>query len=233
MPGDHASDAIELREVSCVREAAHLDSIDFSIPRQRLIALRGPAGQGKELLLKVAGLLEQPDSGQVFVDGVCMSDLDETARAELRRRHIAYLFPAPFLLPNFTAIENIVMPMFKLLDSGPAEARRRAEELLAFTGAAEFEEDRAGDLSPLDQRRVALARALATEPRVLLAEEPGDDLPLDQRRSYVALLRDACLRWNVTAVVVVPENWRGIGGEILFDVADGKVVPAAQELPRG
>src|SRR5690606_3662135 len=109
----------------------------------------------------------------------------------------------------------------------------RAEELLSFTGAAALGEDRAGDLSPLDQRRVALARALATGPSGVLVEEPADDLPLDQHRHYVALLRDVCLRWNVTAIVVVPESWHSLGGEIVFDVADGKVVAAAQELPRG
>jgi lipoprotein-releasing system ATP-binding protein len=190
-------------------------------------------GDGKELLLKLVGLLETPDSGEIVVDGICASALEENARAELRRRHFAYLFAAPFLLPGFTVIENVVMPMFKVLDSGPAEARKRAEELLSFLGAAPLEENRAGDLSPLDQRRVALARALATGPKVLLAEEPADDLPQEQHRQYIALLRAACLRWDVTAVIAVPATWQANSGEIVFDVVDGKVVPAAQELPRG
>lgn len=233
MPGDTAPHAIELQAVSCKRGTARLDGVDLAVPAQRLVAIRGDDCGGKELLLKLAGLLEAPDAGRVFANGVCASELDENARAELRRSHFAYLFAAPFLLPGFTVIENVVMPMFKVLDSGPAEARCRAEELLHFVGAGAFEESRAGDLSPLDQRCVALARALAIGPAVLLAEEPAEDLPPDQHRHYVGILRAACRQWDVTALIAVPAGWHATGGDIVFDLVDGKVVPAAQELPRG
>jgi lipoprotein-releasing system ATP-binding protein len=233
MTGENASHAIELRAISCARDSARLQNIDLAVPVQRLVALRGTAGEGKELLLKIAGLLEVPDEGDVIVDGTSARDLNEADRAEIRRRHFAYLFAAPFLLPGFTVIENVVMPMFKVLDTGPTEARLRADELLSFVGAAALEAEPAVNLSPFDQRRVALARALATAPAVLLAEDPSDEFTPGQLRDYTALLRTSSARWGTTTLVAVPGNWHATQGEIVYDVADGKVVQAAQELPRG
>jgi lipoprotein-releasing system ATP-binding protein len=193
--------------------------------------LRGESGSGKELLLRVLGLLEEADTGHVIVGGEMVHPLNETARAELRRRHFGYLFAAPFLLPGFTVIENVVMPMFKVLDAGPAEARARAEELLAFADIQQLDKASAGSLNTFDQRRVALVRALATSPAVLLVEESDRDLTPEQQKQFARLLRDACVRWQVTVVSTASLTWVPLHGDHVYDISGGKVMLAHHDMP--
>jgi lipoprotein-releasing system ATP-binding protein len=178
----------------------------------------------------VLGLLEEPDSGEVIVDGQSTRRLDDTARAELRKRHFGYLFAAPFLLPGFSVLENVVVPMFKILDSGPAEARSRAEELLAFADVDELRKASAETLSSFDQRRVALVRALATSPAVLLVEESDRDLTAEQQRQFATLLRNACTRWQTTVVSTASASWAPLRGDQVYDVVDGCATIAQDDL---
>jgi lipoprotein-releasing system ATP-binding protein len=230
MPGDSDSNALELRAVRYARMSVNVGPVNATAPKGQFTVFRGALSSGKELFLRILGLLETADQGEVLVEGKCVRELDEPALTELRRRHFGYLFAAPFLLPAFTVMENVVMPMFKLLDSGPSEARMRAEQLLAFVGAGQYEQERAGDLPLFEQRCVALARALATDPAVLLVEDLDAELRIDQQQHFSKLLRSACQRWRITVVATTSPAWVAGPGDLVYEVAGGRVEMAPAPL---
>jgi len=139
------------------------------------VALVAPSGAGKSTLLHIAGLLEHADGGEVYLDGVATSGLTDAERTRLRRNAIGFVYQAHYLLPEFSAVENVMLPqMIRGLPRG--EARRRASELLAYLGLKERLTHRPGELSGGEQQRVAIARAVANAPQLLLADEPTGNL---------------------------------------------------------
>jgi lipoprotein-releasing system ATP-binding protein len=139
------------------------------------VALVAPSGAGKSTLLHIAGLLEHPDSGEVFLDGEPTAGLSDSARTRMRRNSIGFVYQAHHLLPEFSAVENVMMPqMIRGLARG--EARKRASELLSYLGLGERLTHRPAELSGGEQQRVAIARAVANVPRLLLADEPTGNL---------------------------------------------------------
>ncbi len=139
------------------------------------VALVGPSGAGKSTLLHIAGLLEQPNSGEVYLDGVATSALADAERTELRRTEIGFVYQSHHLLPEFSAMENVMLPQM-IRGLGRREARDRATELLTYLGLGERATHRPAELSGGEQQRVAIARAVANAPRVLLADEPTGNL---------------------------------------------------------
>ncbi|MCX7324743.1 MAG: ABC transporter ATP-binding protein [Hyphomicrobiales bacterium] len=152
-----------------------LKKADFAIWPGELVALVAPSGTGKSTLLHVAGLLEHPDAGEVFIGGAATATLDDAARTRLRRTEIGFVYQFHHLLPEFSALENVAMPQL-IRGLGKAEARMRAAELLGFLGLGERLKHRPGELSGGEQQRVAIARAVANAPRLLLADEPTGNL---------------------------------------------------------
>jgi lipoprotein-releasing system ATP-binding protein len=139
------------------------------------IALVAPSGSGKSTLLHIAGLLEQPDAGEVYLDGAPTTGLSDAARTRLRRNAIGFVYQAHHLLPEFSALENVMLPqMIRGLSRKDSEAR--AAELLSYLGLAERLTHRPAQLSGGEQQRVAIARAVANVPRLLLADEPTGNL---------------------------------------------------------
>jgi lipoprotein-releasing system ATP-binding protein len=139
------------------------------------IALIAPSGAGKSTLLHIAGLLEHPDGGEVYVDGKPTSALSDAERTEIRRIEMGFVYQAHHLLPEFSAVENVMLPqMIRGLSRG--EARKRASELLSYLGLKARLEHRPAELSGGEQQRVAIARAVANAPRILLADEPTGNL---------------------------------------------------------
>lgn len=139
------------------------------------VALIAPSGAGKSTLLHIAGLLEQPDAGEVYVNGVATSHLSDTERTALRRTEIGFVYQFHHLLPEFSAEENVMLPQM-IRGLGKTEARKRAVELLTYLGLKERLAHRPAQLSGGEQQRVAIARAVANAPRVLLADEPTGNL---------------------------------------------------------
>jgi lipoprotein-releasing system ATP-binding protein len=139
------------------------------------VALVGPSGAGKSTLLHVAGLLEHPDNGEVYVDGAATSTLSDAERTRIRRKEIGFVYQSHRLLPEFTAAENVMMPQM-IRGLSRKEARARALELLAYLGLKERTRHRPSELSGGEQQRVAIARAVANAPRILLADEPTGNL---------------------------------------------------------
>ena len=154
---------------------AVLEGADLAIWPGEVVALVAPSGTGKSTLLHVAGLLEKPDGGEVYIGGMPTAKLDDAGRTRLRRTQVGFVYQFHHLLPELSALENVVMPQL-IRGLSQREARGRAEELLAFLGLGERLEHRPGELSGGEQQRVAIARAVANAPRVLLADEPTGNL---------------------------------------------------------
>jgi lipoprotein-releasing system ATP-binding protein len=139
------------------------------------VALVAPSGAGKSTLLHVAGLLEHPDQGEVYIEGRATSSLSDAERTRIRRNGIGFIYQAHHLLPEFSALENVMMPQM-IRGLKRATARARAVELLTYLGLSQRLEHRPAELSGGEQQRVAIARAVANAPRILLADEPTGNL---------------------------------------------------------
>jgi len=152
-----------------------LKSAELAVWPGQSVALVAPSGAGKSTLLHIAGLLEQPDSGEVYLDGAATAGLSDAGRTRLRRNSIGFVYQAHHLLPEFSAVENVMLPqMIRGLPRKDAEVR--ASELLSYLGLAERLTHRPAELSGGEQQRVAIARAVANVPRLLLADEPTGNL---------------------------------------------------------
>ena len=182
-----------------------LHGIDLALGTGEFCALMGPSGSGKSTLLNIVGLLDRPSGGRLFMDGEDTAALDERAITRLRGRRIGFIFQYHHLLPAFTALENVIMPM--LLERGrpDAEMRGRADELLDSVGLARFRDRLASQLSGGQQQRVAVARALAMSPALLLADEPTGNLDTASAQGVFDLMR-AVNREHGTAVLLVTHN---------------------------
>jgi len=157
---------------------AHLDvlnGIDLEIHEGETVALVGPSGSGKSTLLHVAGLLEAPDGGEVFITGEDCGALNDDAKTKIRRHNIGFVYQYHHLLPEFSALENIVIPQV-ISGLGKKAARERAREMLGWLGIEDRATHRPGRLSGGEQQRVAIGRALANAPKLLLADEPTGNL---------------------------------------------------------
>src|SRR6266581_7963775 len=139
------------------------------------IAVVGPSGAGKSTLLHLAGLLEHPDAGEIYIDKTATSRLSDTERTRMRRTEIGFVYQFHHLLPEFSALENVMLPQM-IRGLSRREARRRSAELLSYLGLEERLQHRPAELSGGEQQRVAIARAVANAPRVLLADEPTGNL---------------------------------------------------------
>ena len=178
-----------------------LRGIDLEIAAGELVALTGPSGAGKSTFLHLLGTLDVPTRGRVLFDGVDVFERGEDALAAFRNESLGFVFQSHHLLPEFTALENAMMPaLIRRVARG--EARRRAAEMLDLVGLAERMEHRPGELSGGEQQRVALARALCLQPRLLLADEPTGNLDPQTAEGIHALLQDLNARMGITAVVV-------------------------------
>ena len=156
-------------------EVTVLKALGLAIAPAQVVALVAPSGAGKSTLLHIAGLLDTADSGQVEIDGVDMRGLDDKARTALRRQDIGFIYQFHHLLPEFSALENIVIPQLAN-NVAPAQARDYAMDLLAKVGIADRAGHRPAALSGGEQQRVAFCRALANRPKLLLADEPTGNL---------------------------------------------------------
>jgi lipoprotein-releasing system ATP-binding protein len=152
-----------------------LSQADFAVWAGQSVALIGPSGAGKSTLLHVAGLLEHPDGGEVFIEGIPTSTLSDAERTRIRRNEIGFVYQFHHLLGEFSALENVLLPqMIRGLSRN--EAKRRASELLSYLGLKDRLNHRPAELSGGEQQRVAIARAVANAPRILLADEPTGNL---------------------------------------------------------
>ena len=179
-------------------------NISLSVMPGELVALVGPSGSGKSSLLHMAGLLEAPSSGEVFIAGKAASQLPDQERTLLRRETIGFVYQAHHLLPEFTALENVAMPQ-RIAGCSRGQAEAEATRLLTLLGLAERLTHRPAQLSGGEQQRVAVARALANSPRLLLADEPTGNLdPKTSGGVFAALV--ALVRAEGLAALIATHN---------------------------
>ena len=177
-----------------------LKGVDLSISRGELVALVGPSGAGKSTLLHVAGLLEYPDGGDVTIAGSSCAVLPDDSRTALRRTQIGFIYQFHHLLPEFSALENVMIPRM-VAGEGRRAARTKASELIEAVGLTSRATHRPAKLSGGEQQRVAIARALANAPSVLLADEPTGNLDGNTADTVFGLLEDLVRKTGLGALV--------------------------------
>jgi lipoprotein-releasing system ATP-binding protein len=177
-----------------------LRDLELDVHQGEMVAVMGASGVGKSTLLHLLGGLDRIDAGVITVDGTILSALDDTVLVEFRNRHVGFVFQFHHLLPEFTASENVEMPL-RIARSPLPEARARAATLLARVGLADRASHHPGALSGGEQQRVAVARALVGNPGLLLADEPTGDLDEYTSESLHALLREMHAEHGLTSVI--------------------------------
>ena len=178
-----------------------LKSVDFWADEGEVVAIVGASGAGKSTLLQILGTLLGPDEGTLEIDGTDVLHLGEKALAAFRNRRIGFVFQAHHLLPEFTALENVMIPAL-IGGEGTAEARKRALELLQTVGLAERTGHKPSELSGGEQQRVAIARALVNRPAILFADEPTGNLDTHTKEEIHRLFFDLRKKMNQTIVIV-------------------------------
>jgi putative ABC transport system ATP-binding protein len=202
--------------------------VDLVVEAGEMVAVMGPSGSGKSTLLTIAGSLEEPTAGEVFVEGTALSRLSRDERARLRRRHIGYVFQDFNLLPGLTAVENVTMPL-ELDGVKSRAARHEGLRALGELGLADRADSFPDELSGGQRQRVALARALVGERRLLLADEPTGALDSQAGEGVMRLIRTAC-RSGAAAVLVTHDAQLASWADRVVFVRDGEIVDSTLPL---
>lgn len=177
-----------------------LKGIDLKIDAGEIVALVGPSGSGKSTLLQIAGLLDTPSGGAIYVAGENASKASDKKRTSLRQNYMGFVYQAHLLLPDFSALENVMMPML-LAGVKESEAKERATKLLDMVGLSHRLTHRSGQLSGGEQQRVAIARSLANNPKLLLADEPTGNLDPKTAETVFQMLLDVVRQTGLSALI--------------------------------
>jgi lipoprotein-releasing system ATP-binding protein len=217
--------SVERRFRTEAGELAVLRGADLTLTAGEIVALVAPSGTGKSTLLHLAGLLERPDAGEVFVEGRPAGSLGDDARTAIRRTAIGFVYQFHHLLPEFTAAENVLLPQMAA-GATRAVALTRAAALLQSFGLAGRENHRPGKLSGGEQQRVAIARALANQPRILLADEPTGNLDVGTSGLVFEELLRAVRGQRVAALIATHNPDLAARMDRVVTLRDGRVVAA-------
>ncbi|MCU0620107.1 MAG: ABC transporter ATP-binding protein [Gemmatimonadales bacterium] len=199
---------------------------DLAMARGEFVAVTGASGSGKSTLLHLLGALDRPSAGIVRLDGEDFAALDADALAGLRNRKIGFVFQFHHLLREFSALENVMMPQL-IAGAAPAQAARRAEELLATVGLSHRLAHAPTRLSGGEQQRVAVARALANRPALLLADEPSGNLDAPNAEQLHGLFADLARRFEAAVLVVTHNRQLAERADRVLSLADGRLLDAA------
>lgn len=205
-----------------------LKGIDLRIEKGEIVSIVGPSGAGKTTLLQILGTLDKPDSGSVVVDGIETSTLSTNKLSEFRNTHLGFVFQFHQLLPEFTAIENIMIPAY-IAGMKPKEARSRAEELLAFMGLSDRATHKPNELSGGEKQRVAVARALMNNPAVILADEPSGSLDSKNKEELHKLFFELRDKFGQTFVIVTHDETLATLTDRTIHLKDGRIVGEGSE----
>jgi putative ABC transport system ATP-binding protein len=211
------------------RSVQALSGVNLQVNKGEFVAIMGPSGSGKTTLLNVLGCLDKPTSGRVLLDGVDVAELPETELYKIRRNKIGFVFQTFNLLSYLNAIENVELPM-ECTKKSKSERRRRASKLLEMVGLSGREEHRPQRLSAGEQQRVAIARGLANDPAILLADEPTGNLDTKNKQELVKLLANLNLNQGTTIIIVTHDGQVAAHTERMLLLKDGKIIKEKQGL---
>jgi lipoprotein-releasing system ATP-binding protein len=204
-------------------EVKVLQGIDLSIQKNELISIVGASGAGKTTLLQILGTLENPDEGEYLLDDVAPFNLSQKQLSKFRNKEIGFVFQFHQLLPEFTAIENIILPALIRGDQ-KADAEKRAKELLSFLNLSSRDDHKPNALSGGEQQRVAVARALINQPKLILADEPSGNLDTKNSEELHQLFFDLRDQFEQTFVIVTHNTDLANISDRKLEMADGKFI---------
>lgn len=204
-----------------------LKGIDLHIGKGEVVSIVGPSGAGKTTLLQIIGTLDRPDSGQVIVDGIDTSQLSTKKLSDFRNQHLGFVFQFHQLLPEFTAIENIMIPAY-IAGMSQKQAKARATELLEFMGLSDRATHKPNELSGGEKQRVAVARALVNKPAVILADEPSGSLDTKNKEELHQLFFDLRNQFGQTFVIVTHDEQLASTTDRTIHLRDGLILPTEQ-----
>lgn len=200
-----------------------LFDVDLSFGQGTFNSIIGASGSGKSTLLNIIGTLDKPTSGDVVINGTNTQDMGKNELADLRNRTIGFIFQFHYLLPEFTALENVLIPYRMHQVNPPPEAKAWANELLDLVGLTKYKNNRATNMSGGQQQRTAIARALMNRPAIILADEPTGNLDSDSTESIYGLLRDINARFGTTFIIVTHDQRIAEKTDRIVEVKDGRI----------
>lgn len=200
-----------------------LHGINLSFEEHSFNSIIGASGSGKSTILNIMGTLDRPTKGEVYIDGKRTDVMKKNELADLRNKTIGFIFQFHYLLPEFTALENVLMP-YSIGNSKPnKETINRAEELLNLVGLSEVKNNLANNLSGGQQQRAAIARALINNPRLVLADEPTGNLDSKSSENIYELLRDINKEFKTTFVIITHDERIAEKTDRIVEVRDGRI----------
>jgi len=209
--------------VGLPNEVEVLHGIDLTLKHGEFVALIGHSGSGKRTLLNQIGLLDKPTSGEMFITGQATSKLNDSERTQLRAKAIGFVFQSHHLLPEFTAIENVMLPLLAARGRPDAAMRLRAAELIEQVGLSHVADHMSNNLSGGEQQRVAIARALVMQPALMLADEPTGNLDTKSAGKVFDLLREVNKSSGTSFLIVTHDPQLAQRCDRIIDLLDGRI----------
>ena len=209
-----------------------LKGIDLHIDKGEIVSIVGPSGAGKTTLLQIIGTLDKPDTGTVIVDGIEVNGLSTNKLSRFRNEHLGFVFQFHQLLPEFTAIENIMIPAY-IAGKKQSDARERAEELLQFMGLENRAKHKPNELSGGEKQRIAVARALVNNPAVVFADEPSGSLDSRNKQELHQLFFDLREKYGQTFVIVTHDEELARITDRTIHIVDGQIMDDSAAVEEG
>jgi len=200
-----------------------LKGVDLHVTKGEIVSIVGPSGAGKTTLLQILGTLDKPNEGEILVDGVDFSKLNEKELAAFRNKHIGFIFQFHQLLPEFTALENVLIPAL-IAGKDTKKSTQKAKEILTYLQLTDRMEHKPSELSGGEKQRVAVARALINDPALILADEPSGSLDSKNRDELHKLLFDLREKFGLTIVIVTHDNELAALSDRVIEMKDGSII---------
>ncbi|SCP96932.1 ABC transporter ATP-binding protein [Anaerobium acetethylicum] len=200
-----------------------LFDLDLAIEEGSFNSIIGQSGSGKSTLLNIIGTLDQPTDGEVYINGKRTDQMNKNELATLRNETIGFIFQFHYLLPEFTALENVLMPYRIQYGKVPADKLKRANELMALVGLEKVKNNKATNMSGGQQQRTAIARALMNSPKIILADEPTGNLDSETTETVYNLLRDINKEMGTTFIIITHDRRIAETADRIIEIKDGRI----------